>query len=70
LLRVAAGRGEAKPTKRHGLGLDVRALAQLYAGFQSPAALAQLGRVEGSAAMLGRAAAIFAGPAPSMADDF
>jgi predicted acetyltransferase len=69
-LSVSAGRGVVKPTKRRGLRLDVRALAQLYSGFQSPAALALIGRIEGGAAMLGRAAALFAGPPPSMPDDF
>ena len=69
-LRVADGVAEVEPGGPGRVRLDVGALAALYAGFLDPRALAQLGRVEGSAPDLAAAAAVFAGPAPWMREIF
>ncbi len=55
---------------RGGLALDVGALAALYSGHASAAQLAQSGRIQATPAALGRAAAAFSGPPPSLPDFF
>jgi len=70
VLEVGEGRGTPEPGGEGRLRCDVRGLAPLYAGFASPASLVAAGLLEGRVADLRAAAAVFAGPAPSMADMF
>ncbi|HZM00717.1 MAG TPA: sterol carrier protein domain-containing protein, partial [Planctomycetota bacterium] len=63
----SAARGSPAPPV---LRLDVRGLAALYSGHLSPGLLQQAGLLDGDAAALELAAALFAGPAPAMADMF
>lgn len=69
-LRVAGGRGRVEPGGAGRLHVHVRDLAPLYTGHVSPHTLAAQGRVEADDDTLAAAAAIFAGPAPSMIDFF
>jgi predicted acetyltransferase len=72
-LEVADGRGRAgaaRPDEGPALRLHVRGLAALYSGHVSPDALAVAGLAEGPPEALALAAALFAGPAPSMPDMF
>jgi predicted acetyltransferase len=50
--------------------MHVRALAPLFTGHLTPYALATAGQLEGAEDDLATAAAIFAAPAPWMADFF
>lgn len=70
VLRVAEGRGEVRPGGDGDLRVGPRGLAPLYTGHRSPAQLALAGMVSGDRAALERAAAVFAGPSPWMADMF
>ncbi len=70
VLRVADGRGEVTRGGQGRLTMDVRGLAPLYSGYQSPAQLAPAGLVRGSREDLEAAQAVFAGSAPWMSDDF
>lgn len=70
VLQIAGGEGKVQRGGQGRLRLDVRGLAPLYTGHLSPAALVQSGLLEGEAADLRRAAAVFAGPAPWMPDMF
>ena len=69
-LALAGGRATVEPGGSGGLKIGVRALAPLFTGHLGPRALAQLGWLEASERELSRAEAIFAGPAPWMADSF
>jgi predicted acetyltransferase len=69
-LEVSAGRARLTPGGRGDIALDERALAALYTGFLSPAALASVGRLEGEPKALARLALLFAGPPPAMSDYF
>jgi len=70
VLRVADGRGEVTRGGEGRLTMDVRGLAPLYSGHQSPAQLALSGWVRGAREDLEAAQAVFAGSAPWMADAF
>jgi predicted acetyltransferase len=50
--------------------LDVRALAPLYTGFQNASSLAELGLLRGTGEAVRTLDALFAGPAPGLADYF
>jgi predicted acetyltransferase len=69
-LDVEDGQARVRPGGRGELALDVRALAALYSGFHSAKLLQSCGQAEGGDSALRRADAIFAAPAPSMADQF
>ena len=70
LVRVADGRAEVARGGRGTVRCDVRSLAPLYTGFQSPAELRAAGVIDGTETDLAAAAAVFAGPQPWMADYF
>ena len=70
VLRVRDGAATVDSGGNASLRLDARALAALYSGFVTPRDLVRLDRVDGDAASLDRAAAIFSGPAPWMPDMF
>lgn len=78
---VAANRGPWRLTVRDGVGtverggtgamrVSVQGLASLYAGYASPETLRLAGRLQGDADSLAIAEALFAGPMPSMPDEF
>ncbi len=69
-LRIAGGRGELVRGGEGRLRTDIRGLAALYTGFQSPAELRASGFADGDDATLAAASAAFAGPHPWMADHF
>ena len=73
-LDVADGRGRVErldgPARADALTLDVRALASLYTGHLSARRLADLGRLQGSAAAQSVADRVFVGEPPSMPDYF
>jgi predicted acetyltransferase len=70
VLSLEDGRGEAKRGGRGDVTLDVRALAALYSGFQTPYALRAAGLLDGDADSLATLSAIFAGPEPWCADHY
>ncbi len=70
MLEVADGEASLEPGGGGRLKLDVRQLAQLYTGFQTPAALARTGLLEGPAEDLATAAMLFAGPQPQLPEMF
>lgn len=70
VLRVADGKAEVTRGGRGSVKIDVRGLAPLYTGFLAPQELVATGYIEGPDEDLARAAAIFAGPAPWLADYF
>ncbi len=70
VLRVADGRGEVSRGGEGRLAMNVRGLAPLYSGHQSPAQLALSGLVRGAREDLEAAQAVFAGSAPWMTDAF
>jgi predicted acetyltransferase len=70
VLEVAGGRGSVRRGGSGRLALDVRALAPLFSGRLAPAALRVAGLLDGPPAEMEAAAAVFAGPAPSMPDMF
>jgi predicted acetyltransferase len=69
-LEVSAGRARVTAGGTGAVALDERALAALYSGFLSPAALVSAGRLEGEPLALKRLALLFAGPPPVMPDYF
>jgi predicted acetyltransferase len=69
-LEVTNGRARVTPGGSGAVALDERALASLYTGFLSPAALVAAGRLEGEPAALARLALLFAGAPPAMPDYF
>jgi predicted acetyltransferase len=70
VLEVAKGRASVRRGGRGDVRLDVASLAPLYTGYLSAEALASVGRVSGAPDRLALASAVFAGPAPWMADGF
>jgi predicted acetyltransferase len=70
LLRVADGRGTVERGGDGTFRLGIRPLASLYSGFLTPRDLATLGELAAPASDLALATAIFAGPAPWLADMF
>ena len=71
-LRVRAGKPELAraATGAPRVRLGVRPLAALYSGFVSPRELAWAGELQADERALGALAALFAGPAPGIADFF
>jgi predicted acetyltransferase len=70
VLEVANGEGRVRRGGRGRIRLDIRGLSPLYSGHLAPISLEAAGLIEGPAAELSRAAAVFAGPAPWMPDMF
>ena len=70
VLEVAGGRAQVREGGSGAVVLDVRGLASLYAGFLPAEELRVSGLCQGSDADLARASALFAGPAPWLADFF
>jgi predicted acetyltransferase len=70
VLRVAGGKGEIESGGEGRLEIDVRGLSALYAGYMSAHSLVAAGYVQGAEEDLLTADAIFAGPAPWLADFF
>ncbi|HYO73290.1 MAG TPA: GNAT family N-acetyltransferase [Archangium sp.] len=68
VLDVANGEAEVRPGGDGDVRLHVRALASLYSGFLSPAALLSTGALEADEPSLRTATAIFSGPPPAMPD--
>ncbi|MFT7462448.1 MAG: putative acetyltransferase [Pseudohongiellaceae bacterium] len=69
-LIVENGVGRVAPGGEGSLVIDIRGLAALYSGRASPDDLRLAGLASGSSQDWALAAAIFAGPAPAMADMF
>ncbi|MHC5209448.1 MAG: GNAT family N-acetyltransferase [Planctomycetota bacterium] len=72
-LDVAGGEGRVSPASAADgptLRLHVRGLASLYSGHMTPDALAVAGLADGPPEARALAAALFAGPAPTMSDMF
>ena len=70
VVEVRGGEARVRQGGDGTLKAHVRGLASLYSGHRSAAALALTGLVEGDAAVLDAATAIFAGPRPAMSDFF
>jgi len=70
VLNVADGKAEVSRGGRGSLRIDVRGLAPLYTAHQPAEILASAGLAEGSDSDLALATAVFAGPAPWLADSF
>jgi predicted acetyltransferase len=70
VFEVAGGRGVTRPGGRGSFKVDVRGLASIYSGFQSPESVQATGLLDASASELRLAATLFAGPAPWMPDMF
>jgi predicted acetyltransferase len=73
VLAVGDGRAQVREARDGGRGavtLDIRGLASLYSGFLSAEELRVAGLCDGSDADLATASALFAGPAPWLADMF
>ena len=70
IVEVSGGEGRARRGGGGKLRCDVRALASIYSGYRNASALAGLGVVQGTPEALSAADAMFAGPAPSMPDQF
>lgn len=68
VLEVENGEAEVRRGGDGDVKLHVRALAPLYSGFLSPAALQGAGALEADESSLRTAAAIFSGPPPAMPD--
>ncbi|GAA0277596.1 GNAT family N-acetyltransferase [Cryptosporangium japonicum] len=69
-LSVAAGRGTLTPGGTGAVKLGPRGLAAVFTGYAGAAALRSANLADGDEASLARLAALFAGPAPWMLDDF
>jgi predicted acetyltransferase len=69
-LHTTGGKGEVTKNGNAAVEIDVRGLAPLYTGFLPAEALRVAGLVDGPDEALGRLSAIFAGPAPWLADFF
>ncbi len=70
VLEVEDGEAEVRPGGDGDVRLHVRALAPLYTGFLSPAALQFAGALEADEVSLRTAAALFSGPPPAIPDMF
>jgi predicted acetyltransferase len=70
VLNVSGGKGELRRGGEGRVTVDIRGLAPLYTGFLGAEQLKATGYIEGPDADLARATAIFAGPAPWLADFF
>ncbi|HTQ02476.1 MAG TPA: GNAT family N-acetyltransferase [Polyangiaceae bacterium] len=69
-LEVSGGRARVTPGGAGSVALDERALAALYSGYMTPAALARSAKLEADPSALARLALLFAGPPPAMSDYF
>ena len=69
-VRVEGGRAEATRGGDGAVRLDTGALAVLYAGYLTPGALRQVGRLHADGAGLSALGAVFPGGSPGMADMF
>lgn len=70
VLRVSGGEGRAERGGDARLRADIRALAPLFTGFQSPGQLALSCELEGDDESIALAGAVFAGPPPWLIDAF
>ncbi len=70
LLEVEEGRGTVRRGGEGRLAVDIRGLSPLYTGYASPDQLHAAGLLDGPAPERHLAAALFAGPSPSLADMF
>ena len=70
VLSVSGGKGDVRAGGDGRVEIDVRGLAPLYSGYMSPHELLATGYISGAEDDLFTAAAIFAGPAPWLADFF
>lgn len=70
VLEVADGAAKVREGGRGALRIDANGLASLYAGFFTPGQLVASGNLEGDAAVLRTAGALFNGPSPWMRDMF
>ncbi|CAM4364890.1 hypothetical protein COSO111634_37995 [Corallococcus soli] len=70
VLEVEGGAARVRPGGEGRMRLHVRALAPLFTGFLTPRALQLAGMLDADDASLDVAAALFAGPAPSLRDMF
>jgi predicted acetyltransferase len=70
VLKVSGGRGTVRKGGKGRVRLDVRALAQLYAGRYSPRELALGGKLDASEKDMESLAPVFAGPMPWLPDEF
>lgn len=70
VLSVRDGEARVAPGGEGRLRIDVRGLAALFTGYLSPQALTLTGQIEGAEEDLSLAAALFAGPMPTMVDFF
>jgi predicted acetyltransferase len=70
VLEVSGGRAEVREGGSGSLAIDVRGLAALYTGYLGAEELRVAGLCDGPDAELARASALFAGPAPWLADHF
>jgi predicted acetyltransferase len=70
VLRVADGKCEIERGGQGSMSIDIRGLASLYTGYTSAHELLSTGYVDGPDSDLAKASAIFAGPAPWLADFF
>lgn len=70
MVRIADGSAAVTRGGRGSLRVDIRGLAALYTGYQSPHELALGGLLSANEADLAAAAAVTAGPAPWMRDTF
>lgn len=68
VLEVSGGEARVSPGGTGALSCDIRALVPLYTGHRSASALAGIGAISATADALATANALFAGPAPSIAD--
>jgi predicted acetyltransferase len=67
-VEAAGGRGNVREGGSGAIAIDVRGLAALYSGYLPAEDLRSAGLCEGSDADLAHATALFAGPAPWLAD--
>jgi predicted acetyltransferase len=70
VLEIAGGGAAVRPGGRGSFRVDVRGLASIYSGFQSPEAVQVTGLLEAPPTELRLAATAFAGAAPWMPDMF
>ncbi|MEB2321333.1 MAG: GNAT family N-acetyltransferase [Sorangiineae bacterium] len=70
VLEVEEGCGRVAAGGAGALHVGARGLGPLYSGFAAPRALARAGLLAGSERALALAAAVFAGPTPSMRDRY
>lgn len=70
ILKVENGRAQVSPGGTGRVQTDIRGMAMLYSGFQSPQTLRALGALQGTEEDLAICATLFSGALPSMLDLF